>query len=327
MEDTLENNEVLDRSVRLTRIQHLLFGNTEGITTRELANLCGVCIRTIQRDIHALESLGIPLTQDGDRYNILKGYSLPPVSFSLTEAVVVFLISRLALRQMDEFNPHVEGALTKIAQALPSAIEVSVKKNLDVMSQKGRKPEATYIFEKVALAWATHRRMKIAYLSSHSDETKEWLLEPYLMEMTGVGYSAYVIGQASREGKEGIITFKLDRIKEAEVLNINFSIPLGLDLTKSIGTSWGIMWGDDVDVWLKFSSEVSRRVKESNWNPSQIVEDLPNGGCLFKVRVSGVLEITPWIRSWGADVEVLEPISLRDDFKRWSKQLYSIYSK
>lgn len=28
-------------------------------------------------------------------------------------------------------------------------------------------------------------------------------------------------------------------------------------------------------------------------------------------RVSGTVEITPWIRSWGADAEVLEPAELR----------------
>jgi predicted DNA-binding transcriptional regulator YafY len=33
----------------------------------------------------------------------------------------------------------------------------------------------------------------------------------------------------------------------------------------------------------------------------------------------------PWIRSWGADVEVLEPISLRNEMKDEARRLGSLY--
>ncbi|WP_407079695.1 WYL domain-containing protein [Candidatus Hakubella thermalkaliphila] len=50
---------------------------------------------------------------------------------------------------------------------------------------------------------------------------------------------------------------------------------------------------------MKFSPKVTRRVKKSTWHPSQVIEDLPDGGCIFTVRVSSTLEMTPWIRGWG----------------------------
>jgi predicted DNA-binding transcriptional regulator YafY len=37
------------------------------------------------------------------------------------------------------------------------------------------------------------------------------------------------------------------------------------------------------------------------------------------------MEITPWIRSWGADVEVIEPKELRDDFEKLTKRLHAMY--
>jgi predicted DNA-binding transcriptional regulator YafY len=43
------------------------------------------------------------------------------------------------------------------------------------------------------------------------------------------------------------------------------------------------------------------------------------------LSVAGTLEITPWIRGWGPDVEVLEPEALRGEFERWAKQLHEIY--
>jgi proteasome accessory factor B len=143
--------------------------------------------------------------------------------------------------------------------------------------------------------------------------------------MSGVGYSTYVIGQASREGRIGIITFKLDRIKKAELLEGSFEIPTGLKLGNLLGSSWGVMWGEETEVKLRFSPKVTRRVKESVWHPSQVVEDLPDGGCLLTVRVGSTLEMTPWIRGWGPDVEVLAPQSLREEFRGWARQLQEIY--
>ena len=50
-------------------------------------------------------------------------------------------------------------------------------------------------------------------------------------------------------------------------------------------------------------------------------------GCLLSLHVNSALEITPWIRSWGPDVEVIEPEELRQKFKRWAVEMSEIYRK
>ena len=324
----MEPGRSLTRSVRLTQIQHLLYKNPEGLTTRELAQLCGVCVRTIQRDLLDLQSeLGVPITEKVDRYGIIDGYVLPPVSFSLYEAMALFLASRLVLRQTDENNPHIQTALDTLSKVLPQSLAERLADSINAIRKKPPKSDFIRIFEQVAIAWSTQRRMRILYQSLKSSEAKKWLLEPYFVEMTGVGYSTYVIGYAKHNDKEGIITFKLDRIKEAELLEESFEIPRGLSLEGLLTSSWGVIWGEETEVKLKFSSKVARRVKESVWHPSQVIENLPDGGCLLTVRVGSTLEMTPWIRGWGPDVEVIEPITLRDEFKKWADQLNKIYNK
>ncbi len=323
----MPENNILRRAIRLTRIQHLLHSHSKGLTSRELARLCGVCIRTIQRDIHALEEMGVPLTQEGDYYSIIEGYTLPPVSISLYEALAAFLAMRLALRQTDRDNPHIRKALTKLADLLPQPLAAHVEASFRSIVKRPEDPGQVRIFEQVALAWTTQRQMRIEYQSLKSDEIRVWLLEPYFVEMTGIGYSTYVIGHAVREGREGIVTFKLDRIKAAEVLDTNYDIPKDFDIGKLLSYSWGIIWGDEAEIKLKFSSKVSRRVKETVWHPSQKIEDLEDGSCLMTLHVGSTLEITPWIRSWGPDVEVLEPEELRQAFKEYGTELARIYSK
>lgn len=322
----MEHGKSIPRAVRLAKLQHLLYKNPGGLTSRELAGLCGVCIRTIQRDLLDLQTgLDVPLTQDGYRYGVLGDYILPPVFLSLYEAMAVFLASRLALRQTDENNPHMQQALIKVSSVLPSPVAERLKSGIEAIAGKKANPEFLNIFESVARAWITQRQMRIHYLSLGSEQVKEWLLEPYFVEMTGVGYSIYVVGHAVREGKEGIITFKLDRIESAEVLESGFEVPADINIEEKLSSSWGIIWGEDTEIKLRFSPQVTRRVKECTWHPSQVIADLPDGGCTMTLKVGSLLEITPWIRSWGPDVEVLEPEELRERFCEWAEQLHAMY--
>jgi proteasome accessory factor B len=323
---TMKSNQGLVRSTRLAQIQHMLYRSPNGLTTREMASVCGVTMRTIQRDLLDLQAeLGVPMTQEGDRYGILAGYVLPPVSFSLQEAMVLFLASRLLLRQTDEYNPHVQAALGKLLNVVPPGLGHRMAESLKGFETKAANPDFLQVFEQVAIAWATQRRLHITYQSLKSTEEKEWLIDPYFVEMTSVGYSTYVIGQAWREGREGITTFKLDRIKSIELLEDTLEIPEALNLDRLLGSSWGVMWGEETEVKLRFSLAVTRRVKESVWHPSQVLEDTPDGGCILTVRVGSTVEMTPWIRGWGPDVEVLEPEELRREFATWAAAFYRMY--
>ncbi|WP_370539714.1 helix-turn-helix transcriptional regulator [Algoriphagus sp. Y33] len=53
------------------------------LTATNLAEKFNVSIRTIYRDIRALEQAGVPiLTEDGKGYTLMDGYKIPPVMFT-----------------------------------------------------------------------------------------------------------------------------------------------------------------------------------------------------------------------------------------------------
>ena len=80
------NDNDIKRLSRLTAILTQL--QTKRIlTSTTLAEKFGVSIRTIYRDIKALEQAGIPiLTEDGKGYSLMEGYRIPPVMFTENEA-------------------------------------------------------------------------------------------------------------------------------------------------------------------------------------------------------------------------------------------------
>jgi predicted DNA-binding transcriptional regulator YafY len=44
-----------------------------------------------------------------------------------------------------------------------------------------------------------------------------------------------------------------------------------------------------------------------------VLEDQPDGSLIWSVDIAGPMELVPWIRGWGHEVEVLAPADLRRD--------------
>jgi proteasome accessory factor B len=82
----------------------------------------------------------------------------------------------------------------------------------------------------------------------------------------------------------------------------------------------------EVVVRLRFSAVVASRVKESIWHHSQHVVDRPDGGCELIMRVGGTREMRSWVLGWGAEVEVLEPIALRDEVQDHARRMLERYA-
>lgn len=52
------------------------------VTSTALAEKFGVSVRTIYRDIRALENAGIPIfVEDGKGYSLMEGYRIPLIEF------------------------------------------------------------------------------------------------------------------------------------------------------------------------------------------------------------------------------------------------------
>jgi proteasome accessory factor B len=112
------------------------------------------------------------------------------------------------------------------------------------------------------------------------------------------------------------------------VLDERYTIPASFDPEAYLATSWGIMSGKEVaEVVLRFTPAATPHVRERRWHPSQRLIVTPEGGCLLRVCVSEPVEMQPWIRSWGAQVEVLAPDGLRDRIAADLRQAADQYSR
>src|SRR5262245_59900208 len=89
----------------------------------QLAEKLGVSLRTVHRYFGMLEEMGIPVyAEHGPHggFSLVRGYKLPPLVFSLEEAVAVYLGTSLVNEMWGELYREVDqGAMAKLENTLP----------------------------------------------------------------------------------------------------------------------------------------------------------------------------------------------------------------
>ncbi|RVM02193.1 helix-turn-helix transcriptional regulator, partial [Sinorhizobium meliloti] len=111
------------RADRLLQIIQILRRERRPISGRTIASELEVSLRTIYRDIAALEASGVPiLGEPSVGYVLQDGYDLPPLMFSTDELEIVMLGLRMVGARGDiEINTTARDVVAKIAAILPDA--------------------------------------------------------------------------------------------------------------------------------------------------------------------------------------------------------------
>ena len=100
------------------------------VTGEKIAEKFHISIRSVYRDVKALNEQGIPVSFEANRgYFIVNGYFLQPVSFSTEEANALLLMESIVSAFADKStHEHYSSALTKIKSVLRSSQKDSIEK-------------------------------------------------------------------------------------------------------------------------------------------------------------------------------------------------------
>lgn len=315
---------------RLDAIERHLARSPNGMTTGDLAEALGVAPSTIFRDLKFLEGRGTGLIQNGRRYQIDHRRSIHTVKLTNDELLALYLAARLLSRHSDEHNPHVVGALDKLADALrvrSPLIAEHIARAADAVRSRRVRREYVEAMQAITQGWAERRKVRLRYRAYWKDEVTERTFAPYFIEPSGIGYACHVIGLDDLRGE--LRTLKIERISEAQLTDERYEVPESFDPQRLLASAWGVIWRDAgaITVTLRFVPGVVRRLKESVWHFSQRLEDQPDGSCLFTVSVGSTVEMKPWIRQWGAAVEVVAPAELRAEIRDEVRAMAAVYAE
>jgi predicted DNA-binding transcriptional regulator YafY len=306
-----------DRLARLTRLVSILQAHPDGIRTAEVAERVGMSVRTVYRDLRAIdEEIGVPVWADGGRWGIDQEKAfLPPLKLTQSEAMAVVLSARLMVRYADKYDPDLASAFEKLEQGLPPALAEHVERTLDVLSKAPRDETFSANVRLLTKAWAERRVVTIDYEPALYDagaSPRVATVRPYLLEPSLQTHALYLIGYD--EARKAIRTFKVERIRSAALTPRTFEPPDPAQTTSSRRAAWDIIADQNPEeVVLRFAPRVAARILEATWHPTQTVAIEADGSLLWRATVAGTIEIRLWILSWGDDVEILAPATLRGD--------------
>lgn len=240
---------------------------------------------------------------------------------------MLYLAMRRAIRQMSYTPPVMVSALEKLTIPLRHpANRMLAATTHRLYEDNATDSDRTGVWETMIRSWVEQITVCITYQSHRFDDSRTYEFQPYLFEPAMLSEGVYVVGYSLTH--QSLRTFKVERIRKATLTMQAFQRDETLDIDTLVQHAWGIWYGETLtEVCLRFSQQVSRRVKETIWHPRQEIVDLPNGVVEWRVQVAGVQELVPWIRGWGSDVEVITPRELREQIFDDARKTVEMYGK
>lgn len=176
-------NDDLKRLSRLASILTQLQSKTL-VTAPSLAKKFDVNVRTIYRDIKALEEAGVPITVDeGKGYSIVEGYHVPPVMFTEREAFSLVTAEQIISRDKDSsFVKEFSAAVSKIKAVLRNHSKdkaETLEKRIYVGKNAEEKPTSSSLID-LQMAITSTQPIDIGYAAEDGSVTNR-TIEPYML--------------------------------------------------------------------------------------------------------------------------------------------------
>ncbi|NBA88582.1 WYL domain-containing protein [Emticicia sp. CRIBPO] len=214
-------DQEIPRLARLTAILTML-QSKRLITAGYIADRFGISIRTVYRDIRALESSGVPVfTEDGKGYSLMEDYRMAPVMLTEAECNALITAESMVIKNKDiSFVNNYASAITKIKAQLNPATKDKIEKLSGLISfrQNLNQDITSHYLSEIQLAITNFNPVKIEYRSENQTETISRVIEPLAMYSTNENWILIAFCRLRDE----IRSFRLDRISKSEVLPETF---------------------------------------------------------------------------------------------------------
>jgi predicted DNA-binding transcriptional regulator YafY len=191
------------------------------LTATSLADKFNVSVRTIYRDIRALEQAGVPiLTEEGKGYTLMEGYKIPPVMFSESQANALILAEQLVLKNKDiSFIKNYTEAIDKIKAVLrqKEKDKANLLADRTRFEQNINRERSSNNISQLQYALTNFYLTKIAY-TNEQNETTSRKIEPFALISTTENWLLIAWCRLRKEFRY----FRLDRIGSMEILPEKF---------------------------------------------------------------------------------------------------------
>jgi len=317
---------------RQWKIIRLIESRRMGITGHELARELEVPLRSVYRDLEAIQDAGFPLYTERDGrssvWKILETFRRDfPLPLTLTELMALHMSCEvLSIFEGTVFQESIETLFKKVKASLtPEHLryleELSGRIKVDFGPGRtfdGFKETVTCLSD----ATTNGHTIEIVYRAASTARVTHRKVDPYHVLAMNGGF--YLIGLC--HVRKQVRTFAMDRIKEFAVLEECFTKRKDFDLDEHLKGAFRLMTGEPKKVRIRVSRGAAHVIRERKWHPSQQLQELLDGGIEISLEVPINYEITSWILGFGPAAEVIQPIELRNRIAADLQKAASLYA-
>jgi predicted DNA-binding transcriptional regulator YafY len=286
-------------------------------TGPQLAARLGVDVRTVRRDVVALQDLGIPV--DAERgpaggYRLAPGYRMPPLMLTAAEATVVTL--GLVAARRDGLDA--EGPLAKLRRVLPGP----VRRRVEALEQTLRfteprsgavAPDADRLAT-LAEAALRGRRVHARYRTAEGVESERELTPFGLVAHGGRWYVP-----AHDHGRDAPRTLRADRFGAVRLGGPGLAPPHGFDAVAFVTSTLArVPYAHEVEVLV----HADAATLAGRFPPTLAqIEAAPGGRTTLRLGADSLDWVAGLLAGVGHDFEVRHPPELRDALAALAERL------
>lgn len=295
---------------RLLGILSILLSR-DTISAKELSDKFQVSLRTIYRDIKAIEEAGIPLYAipgTGGGIGIVKEYKLNKTALTVDE--INYLMAGVSGLKTVTDPEKLQILLTKLSPA-DSYFAADSDILIDFSAWNKYATEALkQSINLIRMAIMNSSYLKIKYISSH--QKSELKIAPYKVIFKNAAW--YLFGKSTISSEHHF--YKINRIEKIELINEHF-IPRNAE----VPTDWDNDFTSDRGEKIVLSFEQSMEYRVIDIFGKENYEKGENDSIIVTFHCSNKEWLIHFILGFGLNVKIIHPIELKEEYLEYLKKL------
>jgi predicted DNA-binding transcriptional regulator YafY len=282
------------------------------VKAQDIADKFSISLRTVYRDVKALEEAGVPVIGEaGSGYKLMDGYKLPPVMFNQEEATALLTASKLVQSKTDSgIIKHYNTALDKIRAILRHSEKDHIEEideHIAVMNHPAiaYQPQSELYLQPILNAISGSNVIEINYTTVDKNETTKRQLEPVGIYYLGSHW--YLIAWCRlRNDYRNFRTDKISQLKTTGEKINKAHPPLQSFIDKMSEDREVIKVVMDVDV------EVVKYLGEQKYYQGFVEEEKQGDVVRMTFLSTSLMGFSRWFMLFGDHAKIVEPLELND---------------
>jgi len=316
----------MNRIDRLSAILIQLQGK-KIVKAAEIADRFNISLRTVYRDVKALQEAGVPVgAEAGTGYYLVEGYHLPPVMFSREEAAALLTGEKLMAHLGDHSNrKQFSNAMQKIKAVLRGSEKDFLESLEDNIAIISRRPPVTEEFPNRFMSDIQHSLgqqliLQLDYFAYHNETLSQREVEP--IGIVFLNATWHLIAWCRL--RKGYRDFRMDRIKRLTLTSTVYDKAKHISL-KEYMDKYGETDTPRLPIKIRVPQHTARRIGESKFFYG-FTEERTVGDCIELTFLFPCLfTFGRWLLTWGNNVEIITPAELTAQMKLLVSELKEYY--